>query len=108
MKRAVRTGLPDRVTSVASARPRVIRISTLRPAVWYYAPSTTPDGRPAVELVAATVGLSRPVRRYRLRVDIDWSAEVVDQVESHWRYRLRPRLDGLTDDEYFWQPVPDC
>ena len=22
--------------------------------------------------------------------------------------QLRPRLDGLTDDEYFWQPVPDC
>jgi hypothetical protein len=41
-------------------------------------------------------------------VDIDWNAEVVDQLESHWRDRLRPRLDGLTDDEYFWQPVPDC
>ncbi len=41
-------------------------------------------------------------------MDIDWSAEVVDQIESHWRHRLRPRMDGLTDDEYFWQPVPDC
>lgn len=39
---------------------------------------------------------------------IDWSFEVVDQLESHWRQRLRPRLDGLTDDEYFWQPVPGC
>ncbi|WP_415646872.1 DinB family protein [Stackebrandtia soli] len=39
---------------------------------------------------------------------MDWSAEVVDQVESHWRHQLRPRLDGLTDEEYFWQPVPDC
>jgi len=41
-------------------------------------------------------------------MDVDWNAEVVDQLESHWRHRLRPRLDGLTDDEYFWQPVPDC
>jgi hypothetical protein len=41
-------------------------------------------------------------------MDIDWNAEVVDQIEAHWRQRLRPRLDGLTDDEYFWQPVPDC
>ncbi len=41
-------------------------------------------------------------------MDIDWNAELVDQLESHWRYRLRPRLDGLTDDEYFWQPVPGC
>jgi hypothetical protein len=40
--------------------------------------------------------------------ELDWNAEVVDQLESHWRHRLRPRLDGLTDDEYFWQPVPDC
>src|SRR5215813_6958826 len=41
-------------------------------------------------------------------MDIDWCAEVVDQLEAHWQQRLRPRLDGLTDEEYFWQPVPDC
>ena len=40
-------------------------------------------------------------------MEMDWNAEVVDQVESHWRHRLRPRLDGLSDDEYFWKPVPD-
>ena len=39
---------------------------------------------------------------------MDWNAEVVDQLESHWRHQLRPRLDGLTDHEYFWEPVPDC
>ena len=41
-------------------------------------------------------------------MDVDWNAELIDQIESHWKLRLRPRLDGLTDDEYFWQPVPDC
>jgi hypothetical protein len=41
-------------------------------------------------------------------MDIDWNAEVVDQLDAHWRQQLRPRLDGLTDDEYYWQPVPDC
>ena len=41
-------------------------------------------------------------------MDVDWNAEVVDQVESHWRHQLRPRLDGLTDDEYLWQPVHNC
>jgi DinB superfamily len=45
---------------------------------------------------------------YDPRMAVDWNAEVVDQIESHWRHRLRPRLDGLTDDEYFWQPVPGC
>lgn len=29
-----------------------------------------------------------------------------DQFEWHWQHQLRPRLDGLTDDEYFWEPVP--
>ncbi|WP_405061186.1 DinB family protein [Kribbella sp. NBC_01505] len=40
-------------------------------------------------------------------MDVDWGAEVVDQLEAHWRDQLRPRLDGLTDDEYFWQPAPE-
>jgi hypothetical protein len=38
----------------------------------------------------------------------DLTASLVDQLEWHWRTSLRPRLDGLTDDEYFWEPVPDC
>lgn len=29
-------------------------------------------------------------------------------MDSHWRDQLRPRLDGLTDDEYFWEPIPGC
>lgn len=39
---------------------------------------------------------------------IDGNDEIVDQLEWHWQHQLRSRLDGLTDDEYFWQPVPDC
>ena len=39
---------------------------------------------------------------------IDWTAEVLDQIETHWQERLRPRLEGLTDEEYFWEPVPGC
>lgn len=34
--------------------------------------------------------------------------EFADQLDFHWTHQLRPRLDGLTDDEYFWCPVPDC
>ncbi|MCW2544813.1 MAG: hypothetical protein JWM40_2365 [Frankiales bacterium] len=40
--------------------------------------------------------------------NIDWTGEVLDQIETHWQQRLRPRLEGLTDEEYFWQPVPGC
>ena len=39
---------------------------------------------------------------------MDWNAEVTDQIDAHWQTRLRPRLDGLTDDEYFWEPVDGC
>ena len=31
---------------------------------------------------------------------------LLDQLENHWAFPLRPRLEGLTDDEYFWEPVP--
>jgi hypothetical protein len=33
-------------------------------------------------------------------------SELVEQLDFHWRNQLRPRLDGLTDDEYLWEPVP--
>ncbi|MEU8221466.1 DinB family protein [Kribbella sp. NPDC048915] len=39
---------------------------------------------------------------------MDWGVEVVEQIDEHWRSRLRPRLVGLTDDEYFWEPVEGC
>ena len=41
-------------------------------------------------------------------MDINWNDELVSQLEWHWENQLRPRLDGLTDDEYFWMPVPGC
>ena len=40
--------------------------------------------------------------------EIDWNTALVDQLDWHWQHQLRPRLDGLTDAEYFWQPVPGC
>jgi len=36
------------------------------------------------------------------------TAQLSEQLDWHWEHQLRPRFDGLTDDEYFWQPVPDC
>lgn len=36
----------------------------------------------------------------------EWQFQLVEQLDWHWRCQLRPRLDGLTDDEYFWEPVP--
>lgn len=36
-----------------------------------------------------------------------WRDEALDQLDFYWRM-WRPRLDGLTDDEYFWEPVTGC
>ncbi len=39
---------------------------------------------------------------------VDWHRELIEQLDLYWNVSLRPRLEGLTDDEYFWEPVPDC
>jgi hypothetical protein len=36
----------------------------------------------------------------------DWTSLLPEQLEWHWRTHIRPKLEGLTDDEYFWEPVP--
>lgn len=38
---------------------------------------------------------------------IGWNPLLLDQLQWHWRHQLRPRLDGLTDAEYLWEPGPD-
>jgi hypothetical protein len=37
-----------------------------------------------------------------------WNPLLRDQLDWHWTNLLRDRLDGLTDDEYFWEPAPGC
>lgn len=41
-------------------------------------------------------------------MSMDWTNILTEQLDWHWRTQLRPRLDGLTDDEYRWEPVPGC
>jgi DinB superfamily len=36
---------------------------------------------------------------------VDWSDELAEQLDWHWHHQLRPRLGGLTDAEYLWEPV---
>ena len=38
---------------------------------------------------------------------MDWPHELADQLSWHWQHQLRPRLEGLTDEEYFWEPATD-
>jgi hypothetical protein len=39
---------------------------------------------------------------------IDWTKQLVDQLEFQWGNMLRPRLDTLTDEQYLWEPVSGC
>lgn len=36
----------------------------------------------------------------------DLNTLLVEQLDRHWTAQLRPRLEGLSDEEYFWEPVP--
>lgn len=38
--------------------------------------------------------------------DIDPTKALDYQLDYHWTSALRPRLDGLSDEEYFWEPAP--
>jgi hypothetical protein len=37
-----------------------------------------------------------------------WNARLRDQLDFHYRHQFRSRLEGLTDDEYYWEPVQGC
>ena len=37
---------------------------------------------------------------------LEWNSLIVGQLEFYWDVHLRPRIEGLTHDEYFWEPVP--
>jgi hypothetical protein len=37
---------------------------------------------------------------------MDWGSHLLEQLTFHWESQARPRLDGLTDDEYRWEPAP--
>jgi hypothetical protein len=43
-----------------------------------------------------------------MSMSIEWNGNLVDQLDWHWQHHLRPRLEGLTNDEYFWEPVAGC
>ena len=40
--------------------------------------------------------------------DLAWTDLLLDQLTWHWERHLRPRLDGLGDEEYLWEPVAGC
>jgi hypothetical protein len=39
---------------------------------------------------------------------MDWTTALADQLDWHWQAQARPRLNGLTEAEYRWEPVDGC
>jgi hypothetical protein len=37
---------------------------------------------------------------------MSWTEQLLEQLTFYWEHQARARLNGLTDDEYFWEPVP--
>lgn len=72
-----------------------------RPARWGNNPAAVATARGVIMEPGGpgTVG----ARRYGRAMD--WTTQLVDQLDWHWTGQLRPRLAGLTDDEYFWEPA---
>ena len=41
-------------------------------------------------------------------MSVAWNTLLVDQLDWHWTTFVRPRLDGLDDARYLWEPAPGC
>jgi hypothetical protein len=41
-------------------------------------------------------------------ISVPWNTQLLDQLDWHWTNHLRPRWDGMSDEEYFWEPVAGC
>jgi hypothetical protein len=39
---------------------------------------------------------------------VTWAPLVLDQLDFYMNVHLLPRLQGLEDEEFFWEPVADC
>jgi hypothetical protein len=37
---------------------------------------------------------------------IDWTDQLANQLSWHWESFVRPKMEGLSDGEYRWEPVP--
>ncbi|CAN5692311.1 DinB family protein [soil metagenome] len=39
---------------------------------------------------------------------VDYKHLIIGQLEFYWDFYFFPKLDGMTDEEYLWKPVPGC
>lgn len=56
--------------------------------------------------IRSVLSAARTGALYGEGMTIDWNSELADQLGWHWQHQLRPRLSGMSDEEYLWEPVP--
>ena len=39
---------------------------------------------------------------------VNWKEQLLGQLEFYWDYYFTRHLPGLTDEEFFWEPVANC
>lgn len=39
--------------------------------------------------------------------DVDWKAQLIDQIDFAWDHHFVPHMKGMKDTEYLWEPVDD-
>jgi lactoylglutathione lyase len=57
--------------------------------------------------LSGPAGLQLTLFQEERPVETSWNGLLLDQLEFQWETGLRPRLEGLSDEEYLWEPGPD-
>src|SRR5450432_1096697 len=65
-------------------------------------------GRPRQGTATAGDGHGRGPAWKGLLMNDFWGPMLVSQLEFYWDTNLQPRLQGLTDAEYLWEPAEGC
>lgn len=55
---------------------------------------------------ALTSWLSTVIAMDPTTTTLDWPQQLMNQLAWYWEGQLRPRLEGLSDEEYHWEPSP--
>src|SRR5215469_18302583 len=93
-----------RAVSNGSSRSSRPAVSVTRPSCRAFADRICPDCCLGWDWGESRAELGRKQSGHM--TDIDWTFQLAEQLDWHWRAQLRPRLNGLTDEEYRWEPVP--
>ena len=96
--------LDHEARDVAEEIPRLIAFAG--PTTSSTPPGETSERRPEQNGASRAGERDRP--RFRTLAPVTTAQENLLSLSDYTFQRTRTRLEGLTDEEYLWEPVPDC